>query len=436
MNRFVKTVSTVVLLIALAGVPLFARGGQSSSGTAKKEVTYMTWNDGSGGWAAVMREYIERFNATNQDNITIIPEFIHSEQSKITLPTRMAAGEEPDIFDAWAGDYLRSYYETKKLLDVSAAYNGDPAFKAQFSEYAIQALTYPDGKIYGFPHKVTADFSFINKKILDKYGIPIPLYYSEYIEAARKLKAADPSLVPIEFGNRDAWPMASYSEMVVDRLGGSSVIPDVMAGRRSWTDPVFVDAMNSMKEMLPYIPDGFNAFNMDDSINNFIAGKSAIIINGGWLVESILREDSTVKDDIVVQPHPLYQNGKGNSKALLGQTSQNIILSASTKQPDAAIAFVKGFYTTEWVQKCIENGMIPPFKANLVDTSKMHPYTRRVFELISEGPTVQLYYDLQFGPVVGVEYNNVVQGVMSGNDPKTAFERFDQFYKQNYTLLK
>jgi raffinose/stachyose/melibiose transport system substrate-binding protein len=434
MNKFIKTVSIVVLLIALIGAPLFARGGQDSSG--KKEVTYMLWNDGSGDWADITKEYIERFNATNKDNIVIVPEFIHSEQSKITLPTRMAAGEEPDIFNAWAGDYLRSYYETKKLLDVSAAYNSDSAFKAQFSEYAIKALTYPDGKIYGFPHKVTADFSFINKKILDKYGISIPLNYSDYIEVAKKLKAADPSLVPIEFGNKDAWPMASYSEMVVDRLGGSNIIPDIMAGRGSWTNPVFVDVMNSMKEMIPYIPNGFNAFTMDESINNFIAGKSAIIINGGWLVESILREDSTVKDDIVIQPHPLYPNGKGNPKALLGQTSTNIILSASTKHADAAIAFVKGFYTKEWVQKGIERGMVPPFKASLVDTSKMHPYTKRVFELISEGTSVQLYYDLQFGPIVGVEYNNVVQGVMSGNDPKTAFEKFDQFYKQNYAPLK
>lgn len=43
-----------------------------------------------------------------------------------------------------------------------------------------------------------------------------------------------------------------------------------------------------------------------------------------------------------------------------------------------------------------------------------------------------VFYDVALGSVVGNEYNNTVQAIMSGSDSQEMFENFQQFFDDNY----
>ena len=53
-------------------------------------------------------------------------------------------------------------------------------------------------------------------------------------------------------------------------------------------------------------------------------------------------------------------------------------------------------------------------------------------DLQSDMESLFLFYDVALGSVIGNEYNNTVQGIMSGNDPQEAFENFQKFFDENY----
>ena len=424
-----------IFLVAIMVPSVFAGGGRTEASGAKQKLTFMNWDDSSNS-PEPLREYVRQFNAANNFNVEVVFDDTQAGLTKTKLPTLMASGSEPDLFHAWIGDYLRPYYEAGKLLSLTQAFNSDRAFKDQFNESALGAVTYADGNIYGFPCVMWADVAFYNKRIFDQLNLKIPDTYDELLAACAVIKNSGLGIVPIAEGNRDAWPLANTCSTIIDRLGGQ-IVPDIMAGRREWTDPVFVQAANRLKEMIPYFPDGYNALLTSDADNLFITGRAAVIMNGSWTADTILGPDSQLSsEDVVVKSLPLFPEGRGDPKSFTGHYSPALVISRSTKNADAAIAFGKGYFTREWQQKIMDLGQISSLKSSLFDLSRMPPLRRTIFDLMSQATNMQLYYDVMFGDVVGVEYNNVIQGILGGNDPAAAFARFNQFYKDNYVVAK
>ncbi len=414
-----------------SGTPAPSDSTPAPSGGGE-ELHFMFFEDGTDIPKAKAREdYTNWFNENNEFGVTVVLDRIQSEQAKVKLPTLMAAGNEPDMFHAWGGDFLRPYYEAGKLYNVTEVYESDPEWRNQFSVASFDALTFEDGNIYGFPGVIYADFAFYNKAIYDELGLELPDTQEELMAASQVIRD-DGKVAPIAMGNKEAWPCASYSEMLVDRVGGSSVITDVITGKTDWTNPAFVGAVEKLKELSEYFPDGFNALSVQENLTDFMTGKAACVVNTSGFVSRMLSDECTITDDIVVKRHPLIPEGKGDDNALVGQAADNIIITSACKNKDAAVAYVKGFYTVENQQKMVEAGEIPAFRSELLDLSALPDLTKQVFAIIDEATSMQLYYDLVFGPVVGVEYNNVVQNILGGADATSEFERFQQFYEENY----
>ena len=55
-----------------------------------------------------------------------------------------------------------------------------------------------------------------------------------------------------------------------------------------------------------------------------------------------------------------------------------------------------------------------------------------VLKLHSDMTGLFVFYDVALGSVVGNEYNNTVQAIMSGSDSQEMFENFQQFFDDNY----
>ncbi|MCQ4741353.1 ABC transporter substrate-binding protein, partial [Blautia hominis] len=91
--------------------------------------------------------------------------------------------------------------------------------------------------------------AYYNKEIYDKFNLPIPKTHEEYIEGLKTIRDSGEDIIPMAFGNSTAWPSASHSEILANRIGGNEPFDKLLDGSGKWTDESFVKAASLLQEM-------------------------------------------------------------------------------------------------------------------------------------------------------------------------------------------
>ncbi|MHB8064900.1 MAG: ABC transporter substrate-binding protein [Ruminiclostridium sp.] len=413
-------------------------GNSSSAATTtpnaeKTELSFMLWDEGTNQpEVTIGKQIIDKFNAENKFNVTIVPELIPSEQTKTKLPTLMAANTAPDIFNAWAAGYLAPYVKAGKVYSLQEALDADPAWKASFLDGIMDYLTY-DGKVYAIPTTVSTQVAYYNKEIFDKYGLSIPNTQAELVAALEKIRDSGDGIIPMAFANKDAWPSGSHSEILANRIGGSDPFNKASTGEGKFTDPSFIQAAGLLKEMVDkkLVPDGFSGMGAAEAVAQFKSGKAASFIWSSYCLTDMESDDSAVKGKVVLAKCPTVDGGKGDPNMWLGQPDRNFVISESCKNKEAAVAFIK-YYTSAANQQLLANkGTLTTIKSDLLDMTSVPDLSGQLMKLHKDMTGLFVFYDVVLGPVTGNEYNNTVQAIMAGDDAKVGFERYQQFFDQN-----
>ena len=186
-----------VLAIIATGL-LFAGGSAETTEVQKEEapvvISYYTWDDGS------HKALIEAFNATHSDiqvNAQILPAADYETKLTTLLSGRadidaFMEKRQPDMF----GQYTNGYLEP---LDSYIAATGtkNPAVEGFKSSSTIE------GNTVVIPWRGGAYFTYYNKKVFEKAGIPTPDYFVEqgtwtwekFEEVSKAITAADSKLI-------------------------------------------------------------------------------------------------------------------------------------------------------------------------------------------------------------------------------------------------
>ncbi|MEW5815357.1 MAG: hypothetical protein AB1798_08205, partial [Spirochaetota bacterium] len=100
MKKHVKVISSFFLLSLLAAGLLFAGGGQEKktevSATGAEKVKVVFWTHGRHD-LPLRTEQVERFNATNKDNVFVVLES-HADKMNTELNLAFESGQAPAIF--------------------------------------------------------------------------------------------------------------------------------------------------------------------------------------------------------------------------------------------------------------------------------------------------------------------------------------------------
>ncbi|MBN1983210.1 MAG: extracellular solute-binding protein [Chitinivibrionales bacterium] len=196
-----------------------------------------------------------------------------------------ASGQLPDVVYMWPGGRSEAIIKNELVQDLYP-FLGD--IKNQF----IPSTVAPQfkGKLMELPGDITASHVFyINKALLKKLGLTVPKTYEELLASIPKIKAA--GLEPLLMANKDTWVNQScLFSMVVGRMVSTTWLQDAIAGKASFTDKPFVDALKFIKRLY------------DDGIltksglmteyaqipNLFAAEKSPYLIDGDWRVSDLV----------------------------------------------------------------------------------------------------------------------------------------------------
>lgn len=428
MRKYLALILCLVVVFAVAcPVSVFAE--------EKTQLTFMCFDENRGSVITEnVKRLVEEFNATNPYNVEIVPEYIASEQTKTKLPTLMAANEAPDIFNCWAAGYLQPYVEAGKVYNLNDAFAADPEWKNSFKDSAFESLTYADGGIYGVPTKMEMWGFFFNTTIYERCGVELPNTWQELVDGLKVIMEKEPDTIPMAFGNKDAWPVASLCEALCNRVGGQEKFEQAAAGELPWSDESFVNAAALIKGLLDegILNEGINGFPVSEGLAQFKAGKAACVSYLSTQNDVISTEPDGVKvDEVVFRNVPAVDGGAGDPGWWLGQVGYSYAISETCPNKEAAVAFIKLVTGKDVQEGVMQSAGVPVYRSDLLDMSKASPLMVKLMADMDQMTGMFVFYDVVLGSVLGNEFNGAIQSVVAGEEPQAALEAFNQFYIEN-----
>jgi raffinose/stachyose/melibiose transport system substrate-binding protein len=161
--------------------------------------------------------------------------------------------------------------------------NGEPGL-ANFPDSAKVAWQTDDGKdTYCMPMASVIHGFFYNKKLFADLHLQPPATEEQFFAVLDKIKASGKA-APLALGTADQW---ETSQIVFTGIGpnywkGEEGRRALIAGKKKFTDPEFVDVWATMAKWTPYLPKGYQAQTYGDSQNLFASGRAAIFPAGSW----------------------------------------------------------------------------------------------------------------------------------------------------------
>ncbi|MEV8437910.1 sugar ABC transporter substrate-binding protein [Actinosynnema sp. NPDC051121] len=305
---------------------------------------------------------------------------------------------------------LPQFALTGSLVDLGQyGFNG---FEKDYTASTWNAVKV-GGALYGLPQDSGPMALFYNKQVFDQHGIAVPKTWAEYVAAAEKLHAADPT----KFITSDTGD-AGFATSMMWQAGakpfttdGKNVKIDLQGdGVKKWTSTWDQLVQKKLVSSIPGWTDAWYKALGDGTI--------ATLVTGAWMPGVL---ESSVKDGAgkwAVAPMPTYDGGKPVTAENGGSTQSVLKQSAN---PALAAAFVRWLNNGNGIKPFLESGGFPATKADLDSPAfkdKPSPYFggQQINQVLtaSAGQVVpgwsylpyQLYANTIFRDTVGKAYDN------------------------------
>lgn len=386
--------------------------GNNLVGTAETATTanLTLWDIQTGQQQKVVQTMVNQFNNTHK-TIHVTAQWFENDPFKQKLLIAMGAHNPPDIFTGWGGGILQSYVNAGDVYDLTKAMNADPSWKNKFLKSVMAPVTYK-GHVYGVPNdNVQPVFMFYNKPLFQKYHLSVPKTWNQLLNDVSVLKKNN--VVPIALGGKDVWPDLMYEEYLVDRIGGPQVFDNVIAGKKNgWSNPAFIKANTMIQQLVKAgaFEPGFSSvsFNTGQSTALLYSNRAAMELMGSWEFGGVLSNDQQfiTNKDLGWFPFPTVPGGKGNPKDIAGNPSNYYSIASASKNPQAAVTFLKdAVLNKQNVQGWINIGAVPPVRGieSQLKKATYGDYMTFTYDLVKNAPNFQASWDQALSPAAAQE---------------------------------
>jgi raffinose/stachyose/melibiose transport system substrate-binding protein len=398
--------------LVLAGCSSSSSAGkESASSGGKKVIKFMhLWPEGSSNAQfSIVKNIIADYEKQHKD-VSIETEILSPDQYRDKLKVLASSNELPDVGMTWSDGFIQPYVQGNMLEPLDDVVNGDPALKDAFipgvkESYAVK------GKTYGLPLELNISYVFYNKEIFKKYNLEVPKTFEEYKNVVKTL--AKNGVTPATVGAKDGWPASFWFMYLADRIGGPTILTDVIHGKAKMTDPAVVKAAQEVQNLVDMggFEKGASALSNEDAKGYFMNEKAAMFLTATWELPNYTTSPDVkqdFKDKIGYFKFPTYEGGKGTDiNSYVGGPGVGLFVAKDSKVKKEAKDFV-GYLVKEWGKKSVTDaGVIPATK---VDTSKLKlsPMYIDILKDLSQASNVTTYFDTQSSPAVSELHHNLV----------------------------
>jgi len=362
MNRrlIVRSVAASIAT-ALVGFSLAACASTGPSNSGEKgadavekaleaggEITFWSWSPSAEAQVAAFEKAYP--------NVKV--DFVNSggaNDSNLKLQNALAAGKgAPDVVQL---EYMSvpQFVLADAFVDLT-----DYGFADMKDDYSESSWTnISQGGIWGLPQDSGPMALFYNKATFDKFGLTVPTTWDEYIDAARKLHAADPEYYITNdsgldggFGSAMLWQAGSNAFQV----DGDKVTVDLQdEGAQRYAEKWGT----LVKEGLLDNIGGWS----DEWFDGLSSGKIATLAAGAWMPGVLESGATDSAGDWRVAPMPTYDGGDPATAENGGSTEA---VTKQSKNPALAAGFLKWLNSSdESIGIFVDGGGFPATVAQL-----------------------------------------------------------------------
>jgi multiple sugar transport system substrate-binding protein len=249
---------------------------------------------------------------------------------------------------------LPQFALTDALVDLNQY--GFGAFEADYTPSTWASSKVGNG-LYGLPQDSGPMALFYNKEVFDQHGIAVPRTWDEYLAAARKLHAADPTKY-IANDNGDA----GFTTSMIWQAGGRPFTTDGRSvtinlqdeGAKKWTS-----VWNQLlREKLVLQADGWT----DEWYRALGDGTIASLVTGAWMPGVLESSVAGGKGKWAVAPMPSYDGQPVTAEN--GGSAQSVL--KQSKNPALAAGFLRWLnHDADSIKVFLDSGGFPATTADL-----------------------------------------------------------------------
>lgn len=287
-----------------------------------------------------IEEKIVRLYTESHPGIKIEFDRLNTEQQKLKLKTQAASDEVDDITMVNPGAQMKPFVDSGVLAPLNDILEGD--LEKTFQNGVLNYYTF-NKKVYALPYSLNIAGFFYNKDLFNQAGLTVPKTFEELTEVCGQLKAK--GVTPIVIGAKERWPVSFLFMNIVQRLnGGPGFLQDVIDGRRTFNDPVFVGALQKLQDLIQAGAFGVGATSVDSlsASSLFRSGKGAMYYIGTWELSKI--ELSPLKGRVGFVQFPTVE-GKGSRNDFMIAPGTAYALNARSKHLKESKDFLKYLMT-------------------------------------------------------------------------------------------
>ena len=328
-----------------------ASSGEDAGSAGENTISmYHSWSTDTERGKA-LNDLIAKFNEDNAGKIkidvNINPDFpAYQEKVKAMI----SANETPDIFHYNFNPNDLSRQKSGKLLDFTPYM--DDEWKARFNESDLETLTV-DGQLTSIPFEKGGALIYYNKELFDAAGVAeFPATWDDLFTAFDKLKANGTTPISLYTAD-DAWYTTNLLTYFAVSIGGS----EMFNKGGDINTPELVKAAEYLRKAFDYTTGDAIGANYSVSSNAFASGKTAMLIDGPWLIGSLPAE---IVDKVAIAPAPTFGDGKVTPGFSVtdAQTPWAAAGQSDKAKEEAIVSFMK-FITSEDSTKALTlNGSV------------------------------------------------------------------------------
>lgn len=406
-----------------------AKTTDSAATGDEQEITWMFWDDLEATQDLVSLGYadiIDRFNTEYEGKYHCNVITTNLEEYDTKLNALVAANDAPDVFICNPGPNLTQYVEAGVAADLTPILTDkEKDWYGTFTDGIFERITY-DGKIMAVPTNFAAACVFYNTEIFEKAGVEAPKTYTEMIEACKKIK--DAGYTPISCSAGTAWCLSMVAGYLCDREGGPDNLLDVTSGKIQWTSESFVNAATKLKELSQYFQATAAGDSNDQATAAFYNGEAAMLVQGSWAIAQINGNNPDFEDKCGVFQFPSSETSADPNRMIV--KTDNLVMSATTKNQDACIALMKMF-TADAAQKYTAEvaGKIPVCDVE-IDYNTAPKQLSFIQDILKNMTGTLGFYNESLASVeAGDTFDNAMVDVFLGNaTPEEALQKVQEFY--------
>ena len=388
------------------------------------EATLTVWDqEVRGGQNEQMTKLNAAFEA-KYPNITIKRNSQSFEDLGKTLRLALSGTDAPDVVQANnARNTMGAFVKAGQLLpldDWAAAYGWTERFPSsvlKYSQYSTDGTTFGSGSVYGLPQVGEVVGVFYSKKKLQSLGLEVPADWAGFEAAIATAKAKGET--PLLLGNIEKWPAGHVFGPIQGAKVDAAQIEKLGFGNAgaSWTTPENEAAAAELADWSAkgYFNKGVNGTEYDAAWQKLAKGEGVFLMGGSWMAADLA---DAMGEDVGFFAPPATA---GEGAHTTGGTGLPFTVTAKTKNPDLAAAYIDFITSDDAMEVLADTGNLP-----VLNTAKYAPESGVLKDVYTSFGTVTndgvlLPYLDYATPTMGDTLGDSLQGLLDGKLDAKAF---------------